>query len=42
MIENGVISIKIDGGYLLETEFDRRPSGQAKDFRPDLPLLFYF
>jgi hypothetical protein len=42
MIENGVISTKISGGYLLEVEFDRARNGQVKDFRPDLPLIFHF
>jgi hypothetical protein len=42
MIGNEVISTNIGGGYLLEIEFDRVRSGQVKDFRPDLPLLFHF
>jgi hypothetical protein len=42
MIEDGVISTNVGGGHLLEIEFDRARSGQVKDCRPDLPLLFHF
>jgi hypothetical protein len=42
MLKNGVLVERTGDDYLLEIEFDKRRSGQTKDLRPRLPLVFHF